>query len=245
MLIPDLRYAIRSLSRARGFALAVIVTLALGIGANTAIFSVVRGVLLKPLPHRDGELLVYLRHSMDGPGGENLTFSVPEVRDLRSGAPSFAGLAQYSSFSMIYQSDQAAERIGVGLVTGNYFDVMGLSPILGRLTRQSDDGPGVPPVVVLAHQYWMKRFGGDSGIVSGGASGGSSTGTSFAIIGISTRKMISSTSSTSIIGVTLMSRVEVPDIPMTQRYASGRASDIAQRSRLVTACVGGSRRVSH
>ena len=70
MSLSDLRYAVRSLLRAPGFAIAVVLTLGLGIGANTAIFSVVRGVLLKPLPHRDGDRLVYLRQSMDGPGGE-------------------------------------------------------------------------------------------------------------------------------------------------------------------------------
>ncbi|MGQ0640182.1 MAG: hypothetical protein ACT4P6_05320, partial [Gemmatimonadaceae bacterium] len=75
MFIRDLRYAIRSLARARGFAIAVILTLGLGIGANTAIFSVVRGVLLRPLPHRDGDRLVYLRHSINGPGGEDINFS--------------------------------------------------------------------------------------------------------------------------------------------------------------------------
>ena len=84
----NLRYAIRSLSRARGFTVAVVLTLGLGIGANTAIFSVVRGVLLKPLPHRDGDRLVYLRHSINGPGGQNVLFSVPEILDFRDGAKS-------------------------------------------------------------------------------------------------------------------------------------------------------------
>src|SRR6266480_5743875 len=100
-MIPDLRYAFRSLARARGFALAVVLTLGLGIGANTAIFSVVRGVLLKPLPHRDGDRLLYLRHSADGPGRANLTFSVPEVRDFRAGVPSLRGIAEYSSSQAI------------------------------------------------------------------------------------------------------------------------------------------------
>src|SRR3712207_2851147 len=100
MLMHDLRYAVRSLSRARGFTLAVVLTLALGIGANTAIFSVVRGVLLRPLPHRDGDRLVYLRQSIDGPGGENVLFSVPEILDFREGAKSLGGIAEYSS--MVY-----------------------------------------------------------------------------------------------------------------------------------------------
>src|SRR5687768_777950 len=165
MLISDLRYALRSLARSRGFALAVVLTLGLGIGANTAIFSVVRGVLLKPLPHRDGERLVYLRHSMDGPGGGNLTFSVPEVRDFRNGAPSLGGIAEFSSWSLRHQGDEGTVRVNVGLVTGNYFDVMGLSPVLGRVTDSTNDGPGVPPVMVLTHDYWMKHFGGDSGII--------------------------------------------------------------------------------
>jgi predicted permease len=143
----------------------VVITLALGIGANTAIFSVVRGVLLKPLPHRNGDRLVYLRQSADGPGGANVAFSVPEVRDLRNGAPSLGGIAEYSTWTSIHQGADGAERISVGLVTGNYFEVMGLSPVLGRLTRPSDDGPAVPPVAVLTHQYWTKRFGGDSSIV--------------------------------------------------------------------------------
>ena len=163
--IADIRYAIRALRHSPAFTTVVVLTLALGIGANTAIFSVVRGVLLKPLPHRDGDRLVYLRHSMDGPGGASLAFSVPEVRDFRMGAPALAGIAEYSSWTVTLQRDQGAERIPVGLVTGNYFDVMGLGSLLGRLTRPSDDGAGVPPVMVLTYASWMKRFGGDTGIV--------------------------------------------------------------------------------
>jgi predicted permease len=164
-IVADFRYALRALRHGPAFTAVVVLTLALGIGANTAIFSVVRGVLLKPLPHQDGDRLVYLRQSADGPGGANLSFSVPEVRDLRTGVPSLAGIAEYSPWTVIRQEDEGATRITVGLVTGNYFEVMGLAPVLGRLTRPSDDGPGVPPVMVLTHEYWMRRFGGDSGIV--------------------------------------------------------------------------------
>jgi predicted permease len=165
MLLPDLRYAIRGLFRARGFTLAVVLTLGLGIGANTAIFSVVRGVLLRPLPHRDGDRLVYLRHSIDGPGGENIAFSVPEVLDFRGGAKSLGGIAEYSSMVYTLEGERDAVRVNVGLVTGNYFNVMGLSPVLGRLLNEGDDGTKVPPVMVLTHDFWMKRFGGDPAVV--------------------------------------------------------------------------------
>jgi predicted permease len=164
-LAADIRYALRALRRSPAFTTVVVITLALGIGANTAIFSVVRGVLLKPLPHRDGDRLVYLRQSMDGPGGANLAFSVPEVRDFRSGVPSLGGIAEFSEWSMTLQGEEGAVRMALGLVTGNFFEVMGLSAILGRVTGPSDDGPGVPPVMVLTHEGWLKRFGGDSSIV--------------------------------------------------------------------------------
>ena len=164
-IASDIKYALRALRHSPAFTAVVVITLALGIGANTAIFSVVRGVLLKPLPHRDGDRLLYLRHSMDGPGGSNVLFSVPEVRDIRSGAKSLAGIAEYSPWTLTLRSDNDVVRIDVGLVTGNFFEVMGLSPVLGRLTRPSDDGKGVPPVIVLTHEFWMKRFGGDSSIV--------------------------------------------------------------------------------
>jgi len=164
-LAADLRYAVRALRRSRGFAFVVVMTLALGIGATTAIFSVIRGVLLKPLPHRDGGRLVYLRRSTDRPDGADIQFSVPEVRDLRASAPSLAGVAEYCPWFGNLQEPDATIKIGVGLVTGNFFEVMGLGPVLGRLTRPSDDGPGVPPVMVLTHEFWMKHFGGDSGVV--------------------------------------------------------------------------------
>lgn len=161
----DLRYAFRSLSRVKGFAFAVILTLGLAIGANTAIFSVVRGVMLKPLPHKEGNRLVYLRQSMQGAGGENVAFSVPEINDFRSASKTLAGIAEYSPITFTLNETDKSTRIDAGLVTGNYFTVMGLTPVLGRSFRESDDGPGAAPVMMLTHEYWMKRFGGDSAIV--------------------------------------------------------------------------------
>ena len=165
MTLSDLRYAFRSLLRAPGYTLAVIATLGLGIGANTAIFSVVRGVLLRPLPHREGDRLVYLRHSISGPGGENILFSVPEILDFRTGTKSLGGIAEYSQMAFTLQGERDAVRMDVGLVTGNYFQVMGLSPVIGRLLNAEDDGTSAPPVMVLTHEYWQARFGGDSGVI--------------------------------------------------------------------------------
>jgi predicted permease len=165
MLIQNIRYAIRSLRRAPGFTLTVVLTLGLGIGANTAIFSVVRGVLLKPLPHREGDRLVYLRQSAQGAGGENVLFSVPEILDFRNSARSLKGIAEYSPMPFTLQEENEAVRVDAGLVTGNYFTVMGLSTILGRPFNDGDDGTGAAPLLVLTHEYWMKKFAGDSAVI--------------------------------------------------------------------------------
>ena len=160
----DVKYALRALRHTPAFTIVVVVTLSLGIGANTAIFSVVRAVLLKPLPHRDGDRLLYLRQSMDGPGGGNISFSVPEIRDFRGGTPSLGGIAEYSPWFGTLRGGDDPIRIDVGLVTGNFFEVMGLSPVFGRLTRPSDDGSGVPAVMVLTYDFWKKRFRGEYGV---------------------------------------------------------------------------------
>jgi putative ABC transport system permease protein len=161
----DLRYAVRALRHGPAFTAVVVLTLALGIGANTAIFSVVRAVLLKPLPNHDGDRLMYLRQSADGPARASLEFSVPEIHDLREGAPSLAGIAELSPWFATLQTNDGARRLDLGLVTGNYFDVMGLTPILGRLTGPEDDGLGAPPVAVLTRDAWVQYFGADSSLV--------------------------------------------------------------------------------
>ena len=162
-IAADVKYAFRTLRRAPGFTAIVVLTLALGIGANTAIFSVIDGVLLKSLPHRDADRLIYLRQSTDATDGTSLAFSVPEVTDLRA-AKSLGAIAEYSPFNLTLEGENAV-RLNVGLVTGNFFETMGLSPVLGRLTTSRDDGPGVPPVMVLTEQFWLKHFGGDRSIV--------------------------------------------------------------------------------
>jgi predicted permease len=164
-MMLDIHYILRALSRARGFTIAVILTLGLGIGANTAIFSAVRGVLLRPLPHQDGDRLMYLRQSTAGPGTENILFSVPEIEDFRGSSKTLAQIAEYSPLTLNLVEENDASQVDVGLVTGNYFSVMGLKPIIGRQFNAADDGAGAAPVVMLTHQYWLSHFGGDSSIV--------------------------------------------------------------------------------
>src|SRR5580765_4136 len=122
--LQDLRFALRSLAKVPGFTFAVIATLALGIGANTAIYSVVRGALLRPLPNRDGERLVYLRQSANSAGQTDLLFSVPEINDYRTGATQLRGFAQYSEVHSVLRGKGAPARVTTAVITGNYFDVM-------------------------------------------------------------------------------------------------------------------------
>jgi putative ABC transport system permease protein len=161
----DLRYVLRSLTRVPGFVIAVVLTLGLGIGANTAIFSAVRGVLLRPLPHRDGDRLMYLRQSTKGAGNDNIAFSVPEINDFRGSSRTLAQIAEYSPLTLNLVEDRGASQIDVGLVTGNYLNVMGLAPVIGHGFTDKDDGAGAAPVIILGHAYWLSHFGGDSSVV--------------------------------------------------------------------------------
>ncbi|HTL44627.1 MAG TPA: ADOP family duplicated permease [Vicinamibacterales bacterium] len=163
--LTDLRYAARSLAGARGLALTVIVTLALGIGANAAIFSVVRGVLLKPLANEDEDRLIYIQQSARGIGAENANFSIPEIRDFQSGVRSISAFGDFSTieFTMIGLGEPRVVRSGV--VSGSYFHVMGLKPILGRLIEPADDGPKAAGVAVLTYRFWTTSLGSDRSVL--------------------------------------------------------------------------------
>jgi putative ABC transport system permease protein len=160
-VINDLRVALRSLGRVKGVAATVILTLALGIGANAAIFSLVRGVLLKPLVNDDEERLIYIRQSAKGAGSENANFSVPEIRDLRARVKAIAAFGDFSTieFTMVGLGEPRVVRAGV--VGGNYFSVMGLRPVAGRLLDATDDGPSAAPVAVLTHRFWTTGMNSD------------------------------------------------------------------------------------
>jgi predicted permease len=157
----DLKFAVRSLARTKGLTATVIITLALGIGANAAIFTLVRGVLLRPLVNRDENRLIYIRQSARGMGVDNATFSVPEIQDLRSRVKTLNAFGDFSTigFSMVGLGEPREVRAGV--VGGSYFDVMGLRPVLGRLLDMRDDGPRAAGAMVLTYRFWSTELTSD------------------------------------------------------------------------------------
>ena len=163
--LRDVKIAARSLARARGLSLTVIATLALGIGANAAIFSVVRGVLLKPLVNRDESRLIYIRQSAQGIGTDNAAFSVPEIVDLKARIKTISAFGDFSQigFTMIGLGD--ARTIRAGVVSGSYFEVMGLKPVIGRLIDARDDGRDAPGVAVLTYRFWTESLKSDPSVL--------------------------------------------------------------------------------
>jgi predicted permease len=163
--VNDLRVAFYSLLRTQGLAITVILTLALGIGANAAIFTLVRGVLLKPLVNRDEDRLIYIRQSAPGARDENSTFSVPEIQDLRASVKTLSAFGDFSTaeFTMVGLGEPRVVQAGV--VGGNYFEVMGLHPVLGRLIGAQDDSPKAAGVVVLTYRFWTTTLGKDPGVI--------------------------------------------------------------------------------
>jgi len=164
-LITDIRFASRSLAGVKGLAVTVILTLALGIGANAAIFSVVRGVLLRPLVNKDEDRLIYIRQSARGVGAENAKFSVPEIRDLRARVKTLTAFGDFSTidFTMVGLGEPRVVRAGV--VGGSYFEVMGLRPVRGRLLNATDDGPQAVGAAVLTHRFWTTALAGDPTVI--------------------------------------------------------------------------------
>ena len=162
----DLRVAVRSLLRNRTLTATVIVTLALGIGANAAVFSVVRGVLLRPLVNRDEERLIYIRQSAPGIGTENTTFSMPEVKELEAHATTIRAFGEFSTADFALTGAGSGPRmVSAGVVNGSFFEVMGLRPVLGRLLSAEDDGPAAAPAAVLTHRFWTTTFNGDPSVL--------------------------------------------------------------------------------
>ncbi|MGO9261067.1 MAG: ADOP family duplicated permease [Bryobacteraceae bacterium] len=160
-----MKYAVRSLANAKGLTITVVLTLALGIGANAAIFTLVRGVLLRPLVNRDENRLIYIRQSARGMGVENANFSVPEMQDLRQRVKSFSEIGDFSEIGFTMNGLGEPREVRAGVVGGTYFEVMGLHPVLGRLLDMRDDGPAAAGAVVLTYRFWTTALKSDPSVL--------------------------------------------------------------------------------
>jgi predicted permease len=160
--LRELKSAARSLARSKGLSLAVILTLALGIGANAAMFSLVRGVLLRPLVNRDEARLIYIRQTANG---GNISFSIPELDDLRSRVKSLSSFGDFSTIGFAMAGLGEPRSVQAGVVGGSYFQVMGLRPVLGRLLDARDDGPKAAGAVVLTYRFWSTALHSDPSVL--------------------------------------------------------------------------------
>jgi predicted permease len=164
-VLQDVRYGVRMVRTNPGFSLLVVLTLALGIGANTAIFSVVYGVLLRPLPYQHGGQLVVLHQQATHAHLSDVPFSVKEIFDYRDYNHSLDAVVEYHNMNFLLLGKDLAERVEAGVVSANFFDVLGVKPLLGRTFVAGDESPNAEPVIVLSYQYWQRRHGGDASIV--------------------------------------------------------------------------------
>jgi predicted permease len=164
--LNDLKFALRSLARAKGLTITVVLTLALGIGANSAIVTLVRGVLLRPLVNRDEERLVYIRQSAPGLAVDNTTFSVPELQDLRARVKTLSAFGDFSTIGFTLVGLGEPREVRAGVVGGSYFEVMGLHPVLGRLLDMRDDGPAAAGAAVLTYRFWTTVLKSDPSVLN-------------------------------------------------------------------------------
>ena len=167
-LIRDLKYGWRMLRKRPVFALMVVVTLALAIGANTVVFTFTNILLLRPLPVRDPATIGWVFGIEPQRGNDRARTSAPDYLDYRRSLRSFSALAARTEATLTMSGRGEAERLAANAVTANLFEVWGLRPRLGRLFRSGDDAPGAEPVVVLSHQFWQRQFASDPGIVGTG-----------------------------------------------------------------------------
>ena len=164
-LLRDLRYALRTLASAKGLTITVVLTLALGIGANAAIYALVRGVLLRPLVNRDEDRLIYIRQSANGMGMGNAYFSVPEIQDLKTSIKTLTELGDFSTIGFTMVGVGEPREVAAGVVGGSYFQVMGLHPVLGRVLDERDDGPKAAGAMVLTYRFWATQLKSDPSVL--------------------------------------------------------------------------------
>jgi putative ABC transport system permease protein len=164
-LWQDVRFGVRTLRRSPGYTAAAITVLALGIGANTAMFSVIRGVLLAPLPFPKGDELVLVQQAAPASNVTDAGVSIQELDDYRARLQSVRDLVEFHSMSFVLLNQGEPDRIQAAVVSANFFDMLGVKPLLGRTFRKGDDDIGAEAVLVLSHEYWVSKFGGDTGVI--------------------------------------------------------------------------------
>jgi putative ABC transport system permease protein len=160
--LSELKVAARSLGRAKGLTVTVVLTLALGIGANAAMFSLLRGVLLRPLVNRDEDRLIYIEQTS---GGSHAAWSVPEIMDIRSRMTTMNSFGDFSALGFTLTGLGEPRTVQAGVVNGSYFRVMGLRPVLGRLLDEHDDGPNAAGAVVLTYRFWSTSLNSDPSVI--------------------------------------------------------------------------------
>lgn len=161
----DCAYALRMMRSNKGYTAIAILTLALGIGANTAIFSVVHSVLLRPLPYKQGQQLIYIREQAKKMGIDDWNWSVPEIMDYRAQNGTLSSLVEYHVMAFTLFGHGDPDRVKTAVVSWNYFDMFGVTPILGRTFTPADDKVGAPAVLLLSNEYWRAKFGADPSVV--------------------------------------------------------------------------------
>ncbi|HKE57564.1 MAG TPA: ABC transporter permease [Pyrinomonadaceae bacterium] len=164
-ILRDLRYSLRMLAKRPGFSVAVIITLALGIGANTAIFTVVDAALLRSLPYRNADRLVHVWEYLPREVKPQREASYPDFVDWKTNNRTFESMAGYGQIGLILNGAESSEFLLGGRVSADFFRVLGVPPLLGRMFSAGDDELGAEPTVVVTHGTWQRRFGSDPGIV--------------------------------------------------------------------------------
>ena len=181
-LLQDLRYGARMLRKNPAFSVVAVLTLALGIGSNTAIFSLADAFLLKLLPVQDPQQLVFIR-ATDARGGTHGHFPYPTFERFRDDNSSFAGMFAWDDSHVVVTIDGQPEFVDCDFVSGNYFDVLGAKAFLGRTFTTADDQPNSKPLTVISYSYWERRFGRSSAAIGKNITVGRIP---FTIVGITT-----------------------------------------------------------
>src|SRR5688572_23983358 len=162
-ILKDLRFAARTLLRSPGFAIAAVVTLGLGIGATTMVFSLVNAIVLRPFPYEESSQLIQLTEMERS--GEYESTSYPNFVDYRAGIRGLSGLGAYTNETITLRGQAGAERVEGGAISYNLFDILGIRPLIGRTFRAAEDVPNGERVVLLGYGLWQRSFGGDRSVV--------------------------------------------------------------------------------